>query len=881
MKTSDHNNVGEIHTPESTIDLPHISVDSESISKFAAATNAEKNIIDHHTSRYDHANSSNKQLATGNIDRLKGGIKDLQRQAKRCLSKLDATDELLEVKDTIRNLSFEDVALSGFFFLSGIVIALAGLVAGLKYWFDQSSVPTWEDATAFHIATALSTLGVLLFTTVAIEFLISKAESDRARRRLYFGLGAIPVIAFFVWLYSYGQSIVSPSLQSPADLLDELSSLSDDSTSVVDSNLGLIMFSAQVIAELFASAICFVWGKGILTRRFSSRQNVNPKYTLLKDRYTAVTTELGKLREVQTLNEAYLNCVNDGRTHFIGKAMAIFSEYRAIQETADQVKEAQQVAESKLLEESHVAQEEINRQRQERQLALEKFNAASEEQERSHQKRMDEINVEKARIQAYSDQVLRKSLASNQLSSDLTSPTPQQDTSANHTTPIHDSRQAPLFPKLAKPHLAREGGFVKSSVLVTMLLGAILMFTALVNIAQAKTHVILTSNSLSLEDASKVLKSSLTLMMEDMNIDDKLVVYDATAGNIVSTIDMKGLKKDTAKNRITHNKKEISRIKSFLRKASKDSSPKGNLFLPQTIAEFGVSFPYPKEDVQILIVGSPLYNDPSTEWSQGFSMLEGYVPNDGHFRASNRHSPFSVEAKSLGQVNVHFISSFNQWVDTTHHKNRVHRFWDLWVTENGGTLATFTDDFDTGFKRYRSGAHREADFTLDETETKVLMERISPINVQRELEAWLGETAVVSEEPSEVSSGIIRVGIVWSCIKCDLDLHARGSDAYRMLYFGHRNTAEGRFNKDYTEDPRIKNGYEYIEFSREIVFNEAEIRVNFYSGRSPGGVRGRVRVWLDGDVYSQDFHIPAESGNGGNSNRSHWVDINLTDVLSA
>jgi len=109
----------------------------------------------------------------------------------------------------------------------------------------------------------------------------------------------------------------------------------------------------------------------------------------------------------------------------------------------------------------------------------------------------------------------------------------------------------------------------------------------------------------------------------------------------------------------------------------------------------------------------------------------------------------------------------------------------------------------------------------------------------------------------------VEIGLSWDCLACDLDLYARPFPGAPVLYFNHTVSPQGRYWKDFLRSPRGTNGRESIEFDVPLDLRVLQIAVNFYQGQAPQGVKGELRLAVEGQTYAASFHIEAEKGNKG------------------
>ena len=135
----------------------------------------------------------------------------------------------------------------------------------------------------------------------------------------------------------------------------------------------------------------------------------------------------------------------------------------------------------------------------------------------------------------------------------------------------------------------------------------------------------------------------------------------------------------------------------------------------------------------------------------------------------------------------------------------------------------------------------------------------------------------------------LQIGIAWECESCDIDLYARPFPGAPVLYFGHTQSPQGRYWKDYTNSPLLTNGQETIGFTVPVDLRTLTLAVNFYRGEAPGRAQGEIRIAVDDQTFALPFHLPAEIGNGGvgmasvlersRATSTHWLVIDPMAVV--
>lgn len=378
---------------------------------------------------------------------------------------------------------------------------------------------------------------------------------------------------------------------------------------------------------------------------------------------------------------------------------------------------------------------------------------------------------------------------------------------------------------------------------------------------------------------------------------DSLSVYNATERKRLASI---VVPEETGYNNLRLKQNafggELRKLAPFLESLDKPAPLSANIFFPQFLREFAnTTLPgLPDKSAELLVVGSAKYHD---DREPRYTMLEGHFPSDGFLATDDTASPYGASNRrgSLAGVNVHFCTTDDDWIDDVH-RQRVERFWSLYVRELGGKLATFTNDLNVCTQRFvEKVTATPEEFAVDPAQTKPEMLRIvrstereqqsGPAVERNEGAAFMGNDATISSQPPEEQSGPAKIGIRWACGACDIDLYARASQQAAFLYFANQVTPEGRHNKDWRNSPDVENQYEYIDFTTPVDINNLEIYLHFYRGRQEGGAGGVVRLWFNGKVYEQPFHIAAARGDRQARKRpdqialgDEWVKVNVAEL---
>lgn len=363
---------------------------------------------------------------------------------------------------------------------------------------------------------------------------------------------------------------------------------------------------------------------------------------------------------------------------------------------------------------------------------------------------------------------------------------------------------------------------------------------------------------------------------------DRFRLYDLKNQKIVTAIDVP-IGKEAYKNPrvlVSRFAPQFKQIKGYIE--AQPPEKKDNFFLfPQFLNELSTHVIKPDEKSHILVVGNGMYHDTR---EPHFSMVNERFPSDGNLRANIEKSVYSTKNKMnyLKDAKVHFVYT-NEW-DTDIHRDRVNRFWSLFIKSQGGQLVTFTSDGQTGLDRFTEENPKVlVDYNLDESDREAVMielrretVEVSDTTPQMGI-AWLKDNTPIYQGKPDEFVGSLKVGIRWKCKNCDYDLWVKSDSENKWLYFGNKSTSDGYFNKDYLDSPDKANALEYSVIEKDIDIRKLGIRVNLYSGTlsDADSNQGEVRAYYNGKVYSTPFKVKATKGNRGANhssaeNNDHW-----------
>lgn len=346
------------------------------------------------------------------------------------------------------------------------------------------------------------------------------------------------------------------------------------------------------------------------------------------------------------------------------------------------------------------------------------------------------------------------------------------------------------------------------------------------------------------------------------------------------------------KAKIMANRQVVSAMLAFAKNArapqgGAEPTVMGAIRLPQVLAFIGQNYT-PNDKSQVVLLGSPLYDDPA---DRAFSMSQGRIPGDGHFIHSRAHSPYGIKGQEslLAQWSIHLGYPDDSWRRDDHHGYYVQRFWTLFIEGQGSKIASFTGDLPTLWQRVRAHTPPQAHTYTVEHSEKLEMLILKPRELKEKASIYerpVTQTPVAMERIRHATS--VEIGLSWDCSICDLDIYTQHDSGEVALSYIHKENAAGVYYKDWRNAP-IANAHETVAYRVPIDLTNLLIAVNFYGGSAEGGVRGELRISLDGQTYARAFYVPAQVGNHGQGREetlksrqavnANWLVIDPLEVL--
>src|SRR6266404_9414095 len=193
-----------------------------------------------------------------------------------------------------------------------------------------------------------------------------------------------------------------------------------------------------------------------------------------------------------------------------------------------------------------------------------------------------------------------------------------------------------------------------------------------------------------------IYRNIIRLLVEDLPLNSSLEVYDALDLKTIARVDLPNARVfESPKTRANQFGPAIRNLKLFLARAQPGSTNshsrcEGAIRLPQFLDFVAQRPSTSSSELELLLIGSPLYEDSK---EPRFSMVEGYFPSDGHLQASRESSVFGFTGDTdiIPRMTVHWVYTGDPWISELH-KEKVTRFWTLYLERRGARMAAFASD---------------------------------------------------------------------------------------------------------------------------------------------------------------------------------------------
>src|SRR5947208_7239500 len=282
----------------------------------------------------------------------------------------------------------------------------------------------------------------------------------------------------------------------------------------------------------------------------------------------------------------------------------------------------------------------------------------------------------------------------------------------------------------------------------------------------------------------EVYRGIVRLVVEDLPLNSELAIYDAFELKTITLFSLPDARAfNSPKTRANQFAPAIRDLKLFLaeerhKPTNSHSSFEAAIRLPQFV-DFLAGTTTTNSIPSVLLIGSPLYQDAK---EPAFSMVDGYFPSDGHLQASREQSlyGFSGDSTVAPPLILHWIYFGDPWVSDLH-KEKITRFWTLYLERRGMQLAAFTGDLPTALQSFRQPGAADATapkhWAVDTAQRKIEMLRVSRGVTMAD---WLTRDTLPAgaQASPSIRVGPMKIGIRWK-ERIDLDLYEIGRASCR------------------------------------------------------------------------------------------------------
>jgi hypothetical protein len=372
----------------------------------------------------------------------------------------------------------------------------------------------------------------------------------------------------------------------------------------------------------------------------------------------------------------------------------------------------------------------------------------------------------------------------------------------------------------------------------------------------------------------------LTNFLLEVELGSNIFIYNAFKNEEIMNVKIPNEEKYRikSKSRTKYLKKRIKKLHEFFKKSNYDESMMSSIIsFPTFIKQVGSN--HQNDDNKIIIViGNAFYYNSK----EGYIDIKDYYPSDGFLTLES--SVFNtIEQLTLKNAEVYYYHFNNEEFINYMHKDKIKRFYSLFIQLLDGCLVKFDHDIhlDKIISENRSSCIESYNLKNEKPENilPVLMEKT--IN-QGEVGIWDNE-GIAYERPNSTIDKF-EIGITWNC-DCDIDLYVTPFPSSQELYYANHKTNEAIYEKDYLTSPSDKK-YETVKVNKKIDIKNTSIWINNYKcNNSMGDIIGEVRLkFKNGGKYVKDFKLINSNGNKGanrfnRENDRHWVNIDINSLI--
>jgi len=256
-----------------------------------------------------------------------------------------------------------------------------------------------------------------------------------------------------------------------------------------------------------------------------------------------------------------------------------------------------------------------------------------------------------------------------------------------------------------------------------------------------------------LEEARRFILHTLFEVMEG---GDRLTVFDAASETELGQFAYPDVDLKTTRLKKNYVEKEWARFLAHCAKmeAGAPGQVEGGLHLPRIGRMLADRLAAERRGrTEVILIGSPFHTDRNPDFSFG----KDEWLSDAVFVQETPFQVTDADKRRFSGVRFHFVFLENPFVDPKH-QDKVQRFWSLWASLQGGSLATFTSD---------SKAYRRI-----KTDIEVARHELDPADTLVVARRSLSENVLAKKTPLPVPGEKIVISVRYENQAADVDLVA-------------------------------------------------------------------------------------------------------------
>lgn len=351
-----------------------------------------------------------------------------------------------------------------------------------------------------------------------------------------------------------------------------------------------------------------------------------------------------------------------------------------------------------------------------------------------------------------------------------------------------------------------------------------------------------------------------------MKKSDTILVLEGWSGNTLAQLTRPSKANYQSERTIVQmNKQGFAQLMRFAntRRLAANKQGQGTLHIPRLMGLIAQNYPKVRD---IAFIGTANFNS------------NGTLPADEDLLQSSRKALYGTADVSERLKGKRFHWLLPRTLTPYTYENEVTRFIHLYIDKQAGELITFRADANLVTQRLFQKAQA--------LPAPLALNRVSdpqPIN-SLFTRAPSGGGTVHAYQPQRV-----KIGIAWQG-QVDLDIYGVLSSEKKAVYYANTQSRYATHHKDVLKgERRGVTIYEIITYNVPINLCDVKIGINHYSGASPHGIHGTLRVEAGDVLIAKPFHFSGISGNQGKdmsrvlasgNKTAHSVRLLLRDVMA-